>query len=137
MANTLYNVARSQFLEAQINWDTDDIKVLLIKTAEYSFTASHQTLADVAAVARVGTAQTLVTSVTTDGAADADDVTFPAVPSGNQIGAILIYKQDAGGTDNDTVLMAWLDTATGLPITSNGGDIIITWDNGINRIFRL
>jgi len=24
-----------------------------------------------------------------------------------------------------------------LPITPNGGDIIVTWDNGINKIFRL
>jgi len=30
-----------------------------------------------------------------------------------------------------------MDTATGLPITPNGGDIIITWDNGTNRILRL
>lgn len=137
MANTLYNIARKQFLEAQINWDTNDIRARLIKTSEYSFNAAHQTLADVAAISRIGDAMPLTTAVTTDGAADADDVTFSAVEAGHQIGAILIYKQDAGGTDNDTVLLAWLDTATGLPITSNGGDIIATWDNGINRIFRL
>lgn len=137
MANTLYNVARKQFLEAQINWDTDDIKCRLIKTSEYNFSATHTNLTDVAGAARVGGVQTLNTQVTNDGAADADDVTFSAVESGHQIGAILIYKQASGGTDADTVLIAWLDTATGLPITSNGGDIIITWDNGINRIFRL
>lgn len=138
MANTLYNDCRKQFLEAQINWDTDDIKVILIKTSEYTFSPSHTLLTDVPALARsFTTAQTMTTSTTTDGAADADDVTFSAVEAGHQVGAILIYKQLAGGTPSDTLLLAYLDTATGLPITTNGGDIIVTWDNGINRIFRL
>lgn len=137
MANTLYNIARKQFLEAQINWDTDDIKCRLIKTSEYSFSATHVNMTDIPGSSRVGSEMTLTTSVTNEGAADANDVTFAAVESGHQIGAIIIYKQDSGGTDADTVMIAYLDTATGLPITSNGGDIIVTWDNGVNRIFRL
>ena len=28
-------------------------------------------------------------------------------------------------------------TTTGLPVTSNGADIVITWDNGSNKIFKL
>ena len=138
MANTLYNTARERFLLADINWDLDDIKVLLVKTSDYTFNAADTNLTNINSAAyNFAAAQTLTTSVTTDGAADANDVTFSAVPSGHQIGAILIYQQLSGGTEADTVLIAWLDTATGLPITSNGGDIIITWDNGVNRIFRL
>jgi hypothetical protein len=72
---------------------------------------------------------------TAEGAADADDVTFTSV-SGNTIGAVVIYKfvSATDETQNPTIL--WLDTATGLPITPNGGDIIVTWDNGVNKIFR-
>lgn len=29
------------------------------------------------------------------------------------------------------------NTAAGLPVTPNGGNINITWDNGVNKIFRL
>lgn len=29
------------------------------------------------------------------------------------------------------------NTAVGLPVTPNGGNINITWDNGVNRIFKL
>jgi len=29
------------------------------------------------------------------------------------------------------------NTAAGLPVTPNGGNINITWDNGVNRIFKL
>jgi len=28
-------------------------------------------------------------------------------------------------------------TASGLPVTPNGGNIVVTWDNGVNRIFKL
>jgi hypothetical protein len=34
-------------------------------------------------------------------------------------------------------LIAYIDTATGLPVTPGGGDIDITWDNGSNKIFKL
>ena len=34
-------------------------------------------------------------------------------------------------------VIAFIDTATGLPVTPNGGDITITWDNGANKIFKL
>lgn len=136
MANTLYNTARKQFLEAQINWDTNDIRCMLVDTSEYTFNAADVTIAEITPAARIGSPVNMVTSTTDDGAADANDVTFSSVTAGDQVGAIAIYKS-YGATEADTVLIAWLDTATGLPITTNGGDIIVTWDNGINRIFRL
>ena len=34
-------------------------------------------------------------------------------------------------------VVAWIDTATGLPVTPNGGDITVSWDNGTNKIFKL
>lgn len=37
----------------------------------------------------------------------------------------------------DSPLIAYIDTATGLPVTPNGGDITIAWDSGANKIFKL
>ena len=71
---------------------------------------------------------------TTGGAADANDVTFAAV-AGASIEAIIIYVDS--GTEATSPLIAYIDTATGLPITPNGGDIIVTWDNGTNKIFKV
>jgi hypothetical protein len=34
-------------------------------------------------------------------------------------------------------LIAYIDTATGLPVTPNGQAIGLTFDNGANRIFKL
>lgn len=135
MANTLYDKGRQRFLEAQINWLTDTIKVLLVDTGNYTanFT-THEFLADVGVSARVTTPVTLVGKSSTGGAADASDATFTSV-SGPSIEAIIIYKDT--GTEATSPLIAYIDTATGLPITPNGGDIIVTWDNGPNKIFKL
>lgn len=60
---------------------------------------------------------------------------FTAV-SGNSTEAILVYI-DSGSEVNISPLVVYIDTATGLPITPNGGDIIVTWDNGTNKIFKV
>ena len=135
MANTLYDYCRQRFLEAQINWMTDTIKVLLVDTGAYTpQTAVHQYLSDISGSARIAGPVTLTSKTTTGGAADAADVTFTSV-TGPSIEAIVIYIDT--GTESTSPLVAFIDTATGLPITPNGGDIIVTWDNGVNKIFKV
>ena len=135
MANTLYDFARQRFLEAQLNWMTDTIKVILVDTGAYTpQTAVHQYLADISIAARIAGPVTLTSKTTTGGAADAADCTFTSV-SGSSIEAIVIYSDT--GTEATSPLIAYIDTATGLPITPNGGDIIVTWDNGTNKIFKV
>lgn len=137
MANTLYDKARQRFLEGQINWNTDTIKAMLIDTGAYTANfSSHEFLSDVGTSARIsGTVGlTLTGKATTGGAADAGDVTFTSV-SGPSIEAILLYKDT--GAESTSPLIAFIDTGTGLPITPNGGDIIVTWDNGPNKIFKV
>ena len=135
MANTLYDFARQRFLESQINWMTDTIKVILVDTGAYTpQTAVHQYLADIPISARIAGPVTLTSKTTTGGAADAADYTFTSV-TGASIEAIVIYKDT--GTEATSPLIAYIDTATGLPITPNGGDIIVTWDNGTNKIFKV
>ena len=135
MANTLYDFARQRFLEAQINWMTDTVKVILVDTGAYTpQTSIHQYLSDIPTSARIAGPVTLTAKSTTGGAADAADITFTAV-SGASIEAIIIYVDS--GTEATSPLIAFIDTATGLPITPNGGDIIVTWDNGTNKIFKV
>lgn len=142
MANTLYDGARYRFATGSINWLTDTFYVILIDTGAYTPNfSSHVYLSDIGSSARdfgdsgaTGVALASKT-VESNGAVDAADVTFQNV-SGNTIEAVGIYK-DVGGVAANSPLIAYLDTATGLPITPNGGDIIVTWDNGVNRIFRL
>ncbi len=138
MANTLYDYCRQRFLESQINWMTDTIKVILVSTSAYTpQTAVHQYLADIPVSARIAGPVTLTAKATTGGAADAADCTFTSV-SGATINAIVIYKDT--GTEATSPLIAYIDTATGLPISPNGGDIIVTWDEisgGVNNLISL
>lgn len=135
MANTLFDKARQRFLEAQINWTSDTIKCILVDSGAWTpLPATHEFLADISPSARIAGPVTLTGKATTGGAADAADCTFNTV-SGNSIELIIIYKDT--GTEASSPLIAIIDTATGLPITPNGGDIIITWDNGVNKIFKV
>lgn len=133
--NTLYDKARQRFLEGAFNWNTDTIKCMLV-TNGYSLNATaHEFYTDVTAGAIIGSPATFTSKSTTGGAADAADVTFAAVAAGTVVDAIIVFKDT--GTPSTSPLIAYLGNATGLPITGNGGDIIIVWDNGANKIFRV
>lgn len=104
MANTLFDAARQRFLEAQINWLTDTMKVLLVDTGAYTpQTAVHQYLSDVSVSSRIAGPVTLTSKTTTGGAADAADVTFTNV-TGASIESIVIYSDT--GTESTSPLIA-------------------------------
>lgn len=139
MANQLFNKARERFLTAALNWNTADVRALLIDVgaggSEYTFNAAHEYLNSVPVGARRAGPIALTSKAATDGAASAANVTFTSVAAGAAIEGIILYVHT--GTDSTSVLIAYIDTATGLPITPNGGDIILAWDTGVNKIFRL
>lgn len=137
MANALFDLARKRFLEAQIDWGTGtgghDIRAHLVRSTYTVDLANHEfTISLGANIA--STSASFTAKATTGGAADAADLTFTSV-TGAAIGSIVIYRHITDA--NDSPMIAYIDTATGLPITPNGGDIIVTWDNGANKIFKL
>ncbi len=135
MANALYGKGREKFLNADIDWAADNIKVVLVDVADYTVSIdTHEFLSDVASGGRVATSGNLASKTSTLGVADAADVTFSAV-TGDQSEALVIYKDT--GSAATSPLIAYIDTATGLPVTPNGADITVTWDNGSNKIFKL
>lgn len=139
MANALYDKGRESFLgqNPAVDWDTDNIKVILVRSYTVNL-ATHQYVDDVTGGGGgtiVATSGNLASKTVTAGVADAADVTFTAVGAGAAIPYVIIYK-DTGSTATSP-LIAYIDTATGLPVTPNGGDITIAWDNGSNKIFKL
>jgi hypothetical protein len=141
-ANALYDEGRAGFLTAESDWDTATIKLVLVDSADYSVNlATHKFLSSVPSGARVATSGALASKTSTAGVADAADVTLSAV-TGDPSEAIIIVQSSAvgGGADvADTAqrLIGYIDTATGLPVTPNGGDITVQFDSGANRIFKL
>ncbi len=135
MANALYDLAREGFLNADIDWTTANIRIILGDAADYTVNlATHDFLDDVPAGARVAVSGNLASKTSTAGVADAADVTLTAV-TGDPCEFIIIYEHT--GTESTSHLIAYIDSATNLPITPNGGDITVTWDSGANKIFKL
>jgi hypothetical protein len=138
MANALFDAARAVFLGAgtRIDWDADVIKLVLVDHGvDTPVPATDDFLDDILAGARIATSAAFTTKTTTAGVADADDVTLTAV-SGASVESIVIFD-DTPATEATKNLIAFIDTATGLPFTPSGGDVTIQWDNGANKIFKL
>jgi len=135
MANALYDKFKEECLTATNDLTSVTIKAVLVDLADYTFSAAHEDLADVASAGRVATSGALASKTVTGGVFDAADITWSSV-SGDQSEAIVIYIDT--GTEATSRLILFLDTGvTGLPVTPNGGDISVTWDAGANKIFAL
>lgn len=134
MANALYGKNREAFLKGQISWSSDNIKCVLVDAADYTVSIDvDEFLSDIPAGAREETSGNLANKTTTLGVADADDVTFTAT-SGDTCEALVVY-QDTGSAATSR-LIAYFDTASGLPATL-GGDITIRWASASPKIFKL
>lgn len=135
MANALYDFGRQEFLNGGTDWDTNDTRAILIDEADDTIDlAVDDFLNDRAALSRVATSGAMASKTNTAGVADAADVTWSAV-TGDQAESIDIYKHT--GVESTSTMICNIDTATGLPVTPNGGDITAQWDNGSNKIFKL
>lgn len=132
MASAIYPKFKESVLQAGANLSSGTVKAALVDTGTYTYSAAHQYYSSVSGV--VGTPQTLGTKTFTNGVFDAADVTYTAV-TGATVEAVVLYIDT--GTPSTSQLIAYIDTATGLPATPNGGDISVTWDNGANKILAL
>lgn len=134
MANALYDPGREGILDGTISVSSGTIKALLATSGYTPNTASHKFVSDIGSGNIVARSSAFTSKTETGGVFDAADITYPAV-TGSICNYIVLYSDT--GTDSTSRLIGIIDTATGLPVTPNGGDISVTWDNGANKIFRL
>lgn len=135
MANALFAKGREGFLAGDIDWDGDDIRLIFVDHADDTpVPATDEDLADITGAARVAESGNFASKTVTGGVADAADITCSTV-SGDEFESIVIFQET--GTENTSRLIAFIDTATGLACTPNGGDITVQWDSGASKIFKL
>lgn len=127
MANALYPKWKEGLIQASANTSlTGTLKVALVDTGTYTYSASHQFYSSVSGVA--GTPVTLASKTYTNGVLDAADITFTAVSNGSVTCEALILYIDTGSAATSP-LVAFMDTGiTNMPVTPNGGDITVTWN---------
>ena len=133
MANALYLKAKEAFLNGSINMVANTITIALVDTGVYTFSSSHQFRSEVSNNAVISTT-TLTNKSVANGVFDADDATFTSVTGAN-CEALLIFQDTA--VQNTSRLIAYVDSATGLPILPNGGDITVVFSSGASKIFAL
>lgn len=131
MADAIYPKYKQALLDADTNIDVNDgtVKVAL-STAAYNST--HQFYTDVSA-STVGTPQTINNTTVTNGLFDGDNVTYTAVPSGSTVTALIIYIDT--GSAATSRLVAFINTVSGFPLSTNGGDVTVAWN--ASGIFQL
>lgn len=125
MANAIYPKYKEALLDgaANIALDSNDVKVCLIDTADYTYSAAHDFLDDVAGAAIVATSGNLAGKTITNGVFDSNNPTFSLV-SGDVAEALIIYIDTAVAATSR--LVAYFDTGvTNLPVTPNGADILV------------
>lgn len=129
MANAIYPKWKEAVIQGSANSSlAGDVKAILVDSADYTYSASHDFLDDVPGGAIVATSGNLGTKTYTDGTFDTADFTFTAV-TGDQSEALIIYIDT--GSAATSRLVCYRDTGvTGLPVTPNGGDITVSVPSG-------
>lgn len=134
MANALYDSAKAAILTNTLDVENGDIRALLVDSSYVVDTSAHDNLDDIGGGSRVGSAVALSGKTVAAGVFDADDVVFSGL-TGDDVAAVVLYLHT--GVESTSKLFAYLDTATGIPRTLTGGDMMIRWSNGSNKIFKL
>jgi len=131
--NALYDSGREAFLKGEISWTGDDIRCVLVD-GNYDVNLATDAMLLNIGDSVIATSPNLVGKTAHAGVADASDVTFQTV-SGSVATAVAIFKQVTDASDSP--LIAYIEDASGLPVTPNGGDITIEWPDASDRIFKL
>lgn len=139
MADAFYTELRNSMLGAPthsvIDFNTDDIRIVLYDEGADALNLADQDLADIVAGARIAVSAAVgspTVGVVSAGTFDHADVTFTAV-TGASVESLTYYKHT--GTDSTSPLAVNIDSATGLPVTPNGGDI--TWAPHASGVFQI
>lgn len=131
----LFDKGRQAFGNGDISWESDNIKAILVDAADYTpDSANDEFLEDIPVGARVATSANLATKTNIGGVLDAADLTLSTV-TGDESEYIVLFQDLA--SESTSRLIGLIDSATGLPVTPNGADIVIQWDNGVNKILKL
>jgi hypothetical protein len=120
-----WKVERAKGTTPDMSAGGTNVKAVLVDAAGYTYSAAHQFLSDVPSGARVATSGNLANKVisATTAVLDADDFALSSVAAGPAAENLIFYVDT--GVEGTSPLVAFFDTATGLPVTPNGGNINI------------
>lgn len=142
MANGLFVSFRNGILGShatRVDLDADTVSAMFVDHADDTpVLATDDFLNDIASAARVPALASCPSlgsktiGTVASGVFDAADTVFTTL-SGDQSESLILFKNT--GTDTTCDLIAYWDTATGLPLTPNGADVTVVWNaSGIFQV---
>jgi hypothetical protein len=139
MANAVYPNFRNVLLSPGVNLATANIKAALVTlttgTTNYTYSAAHANLSDVAAGSIFVAGVALTSLAVTAQSLTAASVVWPsvAVSGTKKAEAIILYIDNTGTVANGSTstLIGYIDTATGLPATPTGQNITLNWSSSV------
>lgn len=132
MATQFYPSFFEALLSGDIDLTSQTVKAALLPTST-TYNAAHDFYNDVSS-AVIGTPQEIGSKTVTGGVFDGADVTFTSPATGNTCNVLLYIDTSDPAT---SPLIGLYDNGTGVPISTDGSDVTLEWDNGTNKIFKL
>lgn len=133
MANALFQSYRTLALTTPPNLSSLTIKAMFVDHADDTpVIATDNFIDDIASAARVpalGSCPTLGTKTTgtiAAGVFDAADTVFSTL-SGDQSESLILFEDS--GVEATSDLLAYWDTASGLPVTPTGANVTVVWSS--------
>lgn len=132
MANGLFASYRTVVLSAPPNLTSATIRAMFVDHADDTpVIATDDFINDIASAARVPAIASCpalgskTAGTVAAGVFDAQDTTFTAL-TGDASESLILFEDS--GVEGTSDLIAFWDTATGLPLTPNGGDVVVVWN---------
>lgn len=136
MANALYGKAKESLLSGEINLTSNTVKFLMVSSDYVVAIDTHEYVSDIGAGNIVARSGELDNKTVTLGVFDADNETVDEYGSSG-FDYIILYTDS--GVDATSRLLAYIDTADGLPVPTTTGTatVILQWSNEASKIFAL
>jgi hypothetical protein len=125
MANALYPQGKAGIMRGDIDLLADTIKFVIVDLADYTYSSTHEYLADIPSGARVAITSALSSKVIEDTAAFKSDNAIAATVTGDEIEAIVMFK-DTGDAATSRLILFQDTGLTGAPLTPDGSDVRIS-----------
>jgi len=124
MANAFYKAGLDALATAGLDWDTTTLGVALMNDT-YTFDRLDALFSDIDAD-QIGSVVAPSGQGYAAEVASLDDTEFTGISAALTVGAVVVFIDTGGG---DGPLFAYFDTGVGFPLTTDGSNVVVRWNN--------
>lgn len=135
MTKFMYDKAREEFGNGDLDWLVHDWKWILVKAAYVPTAASDHFISSIGAGNIVVRGPNLAGKTNVAGTFDATDPVVTGVPSGQTVAGMVLVRDT--GNDATSRCVLFTDEAGNLPLPTLGADITVNHSEAAEKIARL